>query len=77
MAQITYVKSRTARIFWENGFKTVAAVAGASVNDILPILLLVNLDRFSDESGMLIVSRPNLKSRNSKGRKIRRIISIS
>ncbi|KAL3418972.1 DEAD/DEAH box helicase [Phlyctema vagabunda] len=40
LAKITYVKSRTARIFWENGYKTVGAVAGADVSDLLPILLM-------------------------------------
>ncbi|KAI6711803.1 hypothetical protein JHW43_005679 [Diplocarpon mali] len=40
LAQVTYVKSRTARIFWENGFKTVAALAAADVKDIWPILLM-------------------------------------
>ncbi|PMD31140.1 P-loop containing nucleoside triphosphate hydrolase protein [Hyaloscypha variabilis F] len=40
LAKVTYIKSRTARIFWENGFKSVAAVAAADVKDILPVLLL-------------------------------------
>ncbi|KAK0632277.1 P-loop containing nucleoside triphosphate hydrolase protein [Immersiella caudata] len=39
LAKITFVKSRTARIFWDNGFKTVAAVANADLNEILPVLL--------------------------------------
>lgn len=41
LAQITYVKSRTARTFWENGLKIVASVAAADAKDILPVLLLV------------------------------------
>ncbi|KAE9381757.1 DEAD/DEAH box helicase [Stipitochalara longipes BDJ] len=40
LAKITYIKSRTARIFWENGFKNIAAVAAADVKDIMPVLLL-------------------------------------
>jgi len=40
LAKVTYVKSRTARVFWENGFKSVAALAAADVNDILPVLLM-------------------------------------
>ncbi|KAJ5032664.1 uncharacterized protein L3040_009259 [Drepanopeziza brunnea f. sp. 'multigermtubi'] len=40
LAQVTYVKSRTARVFWENGFRTVAALAAADVKDIWPILLM-------------------------------------
>lgn len=38
------MKSRTARIFWENGFKTVGAVAGVDPKDLLPVLLLVSFD---------------------------------
>lgn len=41
LAQITYIKSRTARVFWENGFKTVGSLAAADAKDILPVLLLV------------------------------------
>ncbi|KUJ22243.1 P-loop containing nucleoside triphosphate hydrolase protein [Mollisia scopiformis] len=40
LAKVTYIKSRTARVFWENGFKSVAALAAADVNDILPILIM-------------------------------------
>ncbi|EDO00417.1 hypothetical protein SS1G_14287 [Sclerotinia sclerotiorum 1980 UF-70] len=29
LADITFIKSRTARIFWDNGYKTVGAIAGA------------------------------------------------
>lgn len=43
LTKIPYVKSRTARIFWENGFKTVAAVAMADTKDLLPVLLIVCL----------------------------------
>ncbi|KAH8591327.1 P-loop containing nucleoside triphosphate hydrolase protein [Bisporella sp. PMI_857] len=39
LAQISYIKSRTARVFWENGFKTVASIAAADPKDILPVLL--------------------------------------
>lgn len=42
LAQIQFIKSRTARVFWENGLKTVGAVAAADVQDILPILVLVS-----------------------------------
>ncbi|KAH8815069.1 DEAD/DEAH box helicase [Xylogone sp. PMI_703] len=40
LAEITYIKSRTARIFWENGYKTVGSVASADPRELLPILLL-------------------------------------
>ncbi|CAG8957860.1 hypothetical protein HYFRA_00000200 [Hymenoscyphus fraxineus] len=54
LAEITYIKSRTARIFWENGFKTVGAVAGVDPKDLLPVLLLAQpkkprLDPVSEE----------------------------
>jgi hypothetical protein len=30
-------------VFWENGFKSVAALAAADVKDILPVLLIVRI----------------------------------
>jgi hypothetical protein len=39
---VTYIKSRTARIFWDNGYKSVGAVAAANVYDLVPVLLQVN-----------------------------------
>lgn len=41
LAQISFVKSRTARVFWEHGMKSVSIVAEADPKDIVPILLLV------------------------------------
>lgn len=41
LAQITYVKSQTARLFWEAGFRSVGAIAAANVNDIVPVLFQV------------------------------------
>ena len=40
LAKIPFVKSRTARVFWENGFKSIRAVAAAESKDVVPILLL-------------------------------------
>lgn len=40
LAEITFVKSRTARIFWDNGYKTVGAVAAADLKELIPILLM-------------------------------------
>ncbi|KAI9876486.1 MAG: hypothetical protein M1830_006397 [Pleopsidium flavum] len=40
LARVAYVKSRTARVFWENGFKSVRAVAEAEAKDLVPILML-------------------------------------
>ena len=43
LAKIPFVKSRTARVFWENGMKSVRVVAEANATDLVPILLLVTL----------------------------------
>lgn len=40
LAEVKYIKSKTARIFWENGFKSVGALAAADISEILSILLL-------------------------------------
>ncbi|THV49571.1 hypothetical protein BGAL_0188g00050 [Botrytis galanthina] len=40
LAEITFIKSRTARIFWDNGYKTVGAVAGADSRELIPVLLM-------------------------------------
>ncbi|KAI1808295.1 P-loop containing nucleoside triphosphate hydrolase protein [Daldinia bambusicola] len=39
LAKITFVKSRTARVFYDNGFKTVAAIANADPQELVPILI--------------------------------------
>ncbi|KAI2467730.1 P-loop containing nucleoside triphosphate hydrolase protein [Annulohypoxylon bovei var. microspora] len=39
LTRITFIKSRTARVFHENGFKTVAAVANADPKELVPILI--------------------------------------
>ncbi|KAF4983015.1 hypothetical protein FZEAL_1487 [Fusarium zealandicum] len=39
LAKIPFIKSRTARVFWENGFRTVAAVANADPLELLPVLM--------------------------------------
>ena len=41
LAKISFVKSRTARVFWENGFGSVRKVAEASVGEVLGVLMLV------------------------------------
>ena len=40
MAQVTHVKSRMARILWENGFKSVRALAEAEPKDLIPVMML-------------------------------------
>ena len=41
LAKIPFVKSRTARVLWENGFKSLMAVAETDPKDLVPVLLLV------------------------------------
>jgi hypothetical protein len=41
LAQVTYIKSRTAQVFWENGYKSVRLVAEATPADIIPVLIQV------------------------------------
>jgi replicative superfamily II helicase len=41
LAKVPFVKSRTARVFWEHGLKAVASVAEAEAKDLVPILLMV------------------------------------
>lgn len=40
MAQVAFVKSRMARILWENGFKSVRMLAEARVEDLVPVMML-------------------------------------
>lgn len=41
LATIPFVKSRTARVFWENGYKGLRAVSEADAKDLVPTLILV------------------------------------
>ncbi|KAL8717169.1 MAG: hypothetical protein Q9225_005560 [Loekoesia sp. 1 TL-2023] len=41
LARIPFVKSRTARVFWENGMRSLRAVAEAEARQLVPLLLLV------------------------------------
>lgn len=38
LAEVKYIKSKTARVFWDNGFKSVGALAAADISDIITIL---------------------------------------
>ncbi|WEW58730.1 DEAD-like helicase [Emydomyces testavorans] len=40
LAQVTYVKSRTARLLWENGFRTLRVLAEADAKDLVPVLMM-------------------------------------
>lgn len=52
LAKITFVKSRTARVFYDNGFKTVAAIANADPKELVPILIQV-CDRYHKKPDLL------------------------
>ena len=62
LAQIPFVKSRTARVFWETGLKSIRAVAAAEPKDLMEILLLaqpkrskINRDEEEKYRGKLMV----------------------
>lgn len=40
LAKVTFVKSRMARLLWENGFKSVRMLAEARIEDIVPVIML-------------------------------------
>ena len=65
LAQIPFVKSRTARVFWDNGLKGLRSVGEADPKEIVPILLLVlsplSITRFAMELTRLHF-RPNRRS---------------
>ncbi|PNP54374.1 hypothetical protein THARTR1_05581 [Trichoderma harzianum] len=39
LARIPFIKSRTARVFWENGYRTVGAIANADPKELVLILM--------------------------------------
>ncbi|KAH7162747.1 P-loop containing nucleoside triphosphate hydrolase protein [Dactylonectria estremocensis] len=39
LTKVTFIKSRTARVFWENGFRTIATIADADPMELLPVLM--------------------------------------
>lgn len=43
MAQVTFVKSWTARLLRDNGFKNLRALAEAEPKDLVPVLMMVGL----------------------------------
>jgi len=45
-------------VFWENGFKTIGAIAAADIKDILPVLLMVRLLSPSSSSPNLFLPPP-------------------
>ncbi|KAL8666690.1 MAG: hypothetical protein Q9202_001228 [Teloschistes flavicans] len=49
LARIPFVKSRTARVFWENGMQSLRAVAAADAKELVPLLLLAQPKRYNAE----------------------------
>ncbi|KID91185.1 helicase and polymerase containing protein tebichi [Metarhizium guizhouense ARSEF 977] len=39
LSKVPFIKSRTARVFFENGYRSVAALANANPKDLVPILM--------------------------------------
>ncbi|KAM0481288.1 hypothetical protein ACHAPE_003253 [Trichoderma viride] len=39
LAKIPFIKSRTARVFWENGYRTVGAIANADPKELVLVLM--------------------------------------
>lgn len=42
LAKIPFIKSRTARVFWENGYRTVGTIANADPKELVPVLKQAN-----------------------------------
>lgn len=47
LAKVTFVKSRMARLLWENGFRSVRMVAEARIEDIIPVMMLAQRKKIS------------------------------
>lgn len=46
LAKVAFVKSRMARLLWENGFKSVRMLAEARIEDIVPVIMLAQKKKF-------------------------------
>jgi DNA polymerase theta len=51
MAQVTFVKSWTARLLRENGFRNLRALAEAEAKDLVPVLMMVSSTALVSYSG--------------------------
>ncbi|KAI1156794.1 P-loop containing nucleoside triphosphate hydrolase protein [Nemania diffusa] len=50
LAKVTFIKSRTARVFYDNGFKTVALLANADPKELVPILMQAQPTKLRNKS---------------------------
>ncbi|MCJ1283739.1 hypothetical protein MMC26_003070 [Xylographa opegraphella] len=80
LAQIPFVKSRMARAFWENGFKSIRAVATAESKDLVPVLILAQpkrskingeeevryLEKLEGKAGIIIAAANRLWEREQR-----------
>ena len=41
LARIAFIKSRTARVFYDNGYKSIASIANADPRELVPVLMQV------------------------------------
>lgn len=55
MAQVTFVKSWTARLLRENGFRNLRSLAEADPKDLVPVLMMVWPAVFGKESSIAIL----------------------
>lgn len=39
LTKIPFIKSRTARVFWEGGYRSIASIANADAKELLPVLM--------------------------------------
>lgn len=69
LARIPFVKSRTARVLWENGFKNLMTVAEASPKDLIPVLLMVGVRGSFDRA---VLTHHRLNQANAETTETRR-----
>ncbi|KAI1356540.1 P-loop containing nucleoside triphosphate hydrolase protein [Xylaria sp. FL0043] len=50
LTKVTFIKSRTARVFYDNGFKTVASLANADPKELVPILMQAQPTKLRNKS---------------------------
>ncbi|KAI1312578.1 P-loop containing nucleoside triphosphate hydrolase protein [Xylaria venustula] len=50
LTKVTFIKSRTARVFYDNGLKTVALLANADPKELVPILMQAQTTKLRNKS---------------------------
>lgn len=70
MAQVAYVKSWTARVLRENGFRSVRALAEADPKDLVPVLMMVGMPSLKSslfECLLTLSGKPTQGAKTSAG----------